>query len=193
MIPFFPQVCNTQEYQRKLHPDDLPLRAQQLRKQRGEECHFIVRKNLHYNRRRQILAAAVEAKSTPNGNARNPTTLTPTCVYTKPAECHQNSHTDLSYTRLSRISTSSNLNESEDDHLMKKLPNSCFSTTYNPVYNIREIHTVCSTFSSIDGDKRFWPVSKRNSMASVASSPMNIIHEEVLNNPAKGYGSYVYI
>lgn len=50
------QVCPGQEYQRKLHPDDIPLRAQSERMRRGESCHFLVRRNPNYNRRRQLLA-----------------------------------------------------------------------------------------------------------------------------------------
>lgn len=55
------KVCPIQEYQRKLHPDDLPLRAQQLRVQKGEQCHFLVRKNPHYPRRRSLLPAMNKA------------------------------------------------------------------------------------------------------------------------------------
>lgn len=50
------EVCPGQEYQRKLHPDDIPLRAQSERMRRGESCHFLVRRNPNYNRRRQLLA-----------------------------------------------------------------------------------------------------------------------------------------
>lgn len=42
------KVCPGQEYQRKLHPDDIPLRAQLERAKRGEVCHFMVRRNPHY-------------------------------------------------------------------------------------------------------------------------------------------------
>lgn len=48
------EVCPGQEYQRKLHPDDLPLRAQSQRTQRGEICHFLVRHNPNYLRRKQL-------------------------------------------------------------------------------------------------------------------------------------------
>ncbi|XP_037960220.1 uncharacterized protein LOC119689456 [Teleopsis dalmanni] len=49
------EVCPGQEYQRKLHPDDIPLRAQVERMKRGESCHFLVRRNPNYARRRQLL------------------------------------------------------------------------------------------------------------------------------------------
>jgi hypothetical protein len=54
------QVCPIQEYQRKLHPDDLPLQAQVKRKQRGEVSHFLVRRNPNYPRRRQLLPSILE-------------------------------------------------------------------------------------------------------------------------------------
>lgn len=39
------EVCSLQEYQRKLHADDRPLITQMKRKQKGENCHFLVRRN----------------------------------------------------------------------------------------------------------------------------------------------------
>uniref|UniRef100_A0A1B0BLU3 Ras-associating domain-containing protein n=1 Tax=Glossina palpalis gambiensis TaxID=67801 RepID=A0A1B0BLU3_9MUSC len=54
------EVCPGQEYQRKLHPDDVPLRAQAKRAERGEICHFLVRRNPNYLRRRQILTTLDE-------------------------------------------------------------------------------------------------------------------------------------
>ncbi|CAG9797170.1 unnamed protein product [Chironomus riparius] len=45
------EVCPEQEYQRKLHPDDLPLRAQILRNQKGDACHFLVRRIRNMARR----------------------------------------------------------------------------------------------------------------------------------------------
>lgn len=57
------QVCPGQEYQRKLHPDDIPLRAQAERMKRGESCHFLVRRNPNYARRRQLLAALNDVSS----------------------------------------------------------------------------------------------------------------------------------
>ena len=45
------EVCPDQEYQRKLHPDDLPLRTQIQRNQKGENCHFLVRRIRNLSRR----------------------------------------------------------------------------------------------------------------------------------------------
>ncbi|BFF93498.1 uncharacterized protein DMAD_11345 [Drosophila madeirensis] len=55
------EVCPGQECQRKLHPDDLPLRVQAERMKRGENCHFLVRRTPNYARRRQLLANLNEA------------------------------------------------------------------------------------------------------------------------------------
>ncbi|XP_053675964.1 uncharacterized protein LOC128726196 [Anopheles nili] len=56
------EVCPGQEYQRKLHPDDLPLKTQLQRQQKGELMHFLVRRNPNYPRRRQLLATIAESK-----------------------------------------------------------------------------------------------------------------------------------
>ncbi|XP_036321894.1 uncharacterized protein LOC118735946 [Rhagoletis pomonella] len=64
------EVCPGQEYQRKLHPDDLPLRAQAERMRRGETCHFLVRRNPNYVRRRQLLAT-LNGLSNNNANNKN--------------------------------------------------------------------------------------------------------------------------
>ncbi|XP_075150020.1 RA domain-containing protein rau [Haematobia irritans] len=63
------EVCPGQEYQRKLHPDDIPLRAQNERCKRGETCHFLVRRNPNYARRRQILNALDEVEQAYTGSA----------------------------------------------------------------------------------------------------------------------------
>ena len=47
------EVCPDQEYQRKLHPDDLPLLTQLQRNKKGEKCHFMVRKNPSFSFNRQ--------------------------------------------------------------------------------------------------------------------------------------------
>lgn len=53
----FKQVCESQEYQRKLHPDDLPLRVQQAWQGGAYKCHFLVRRNPDYcpfGKRKQV-------------------------------------------------------------------------------------------------------------------------------------------
>lgn len=258
------QVCSSQEYQRKLHPDDLPLRAQLQRIQKGEQCHFLVRKNPHYPRRKLSLATIIESSksahhstmlstatkehshtdgnpsdecsvcvrlnnnnnntTTTNNNNNNPnssstsaitssaettevpvtttTTVTPRYIspYTTDSErfckmcrnsfrscefCNKNVTTKLS-TRLPRVTGT----------LMGS------TTTYNPVYNIREIRSVCNSFSSmalerkiVHADRSTKALSFAGSIvtASPTSSTNSIVQEVVNNNPAKGYGNYVYI
>lgn len=261
-------MCPSQEYQRKLHPDDLPLRAQQQRVQKGEKCHFIVRKNPHYPRRRQLLAPIIETKSligdtsidvnnqhhsavlqTYNMSATTADTMVVDIdenansqqyisLYTNEAPqickmcrnnfrscefCNKNVTRKLS-TRLTRIPTADNLlsvsDTSIDTHIAVR------TTTYNPVYNIREIRTVCNSFSSLGIDKKLLDVDRNNiksitlpktiatpagtavaiTSSSHTSSSLinsqstlgtvvttNIVQEAVNNNPAKGYGSYIYI
>lgn len=77
------QVCPGHEYQRKLHPDDQPLRAKLQRDQRGEQCHFIVRRNPHYPRRKQILAPINENHTpTTTCNNQNPITSSQHSLHT---------------------------------------------------------------------------------------------------------------
>lgn len=193
------QVCQIQEYQRKLHPDDLPLRAQQQRTQRGEQCHFIVRKNPHYLRRRQLLPPIVENKST---SPKADDEISNNHRYISAAVCHKNCVRELNYSRLARVPTADNLHDcqSHDDNSIQNTSNSFITTTYSPVYNIREIRTVCNSFSSLGIDKTSTHLASlsaasRHSVAGVTSltSPMSIVREAVNNNPSKGYGSYVYI
>lgn len=261
-------MCPSQEYQRKLHPDDLPLRAQQQRVQKGEKCHFIVRKNPHYPRRRQLLPPIIETKSNISGTTID-TTINPglndglqTCnigadtmgdidenansqryisLYANETPqickmcrnnfrscefCNKNVAKKLS-TRLTRIPTTDNLLGFSDTSSIDT-NTTLHTTTYNPVYNIREIRTVCNSFSSLGIDKKLLDVD-RNSVKAIAlpnniataaaaaavviSSSSNnstnslinsqstlnttvttsIVQEAVNNNPAKGYGSYIYI
>lgn len=266
----FPQVCPSQEYQRKLHPDDLPLRAQQQRTQRGEQCHFIVRKNPHFiaRQRRQSLllspivethkstalatAAIVTGQSTKlmenehlnDGNRYTDDNNNGTGL----AVFHKNCVRELNYSRLTRVPTTDHLNECQP-HDDDAIENSCTSnsfiktattsitnantstnivataptvvtgitpiataattTTYCPVYSIREIRTACNSFSALSIDKKLWDLdckpssslasmtaANRHSVAGVTTTTtasMNIVREAVNNNPAKGYGSYVYI
>lgn len=244
-------MCSAQEYQRKLHPDDLPLRAQQQRIQRGDQCHFIVRKNPHYPRRRLssvgdnkssalIAAPLTESNLAALDEQTAEVPLNKSCshsVANANADANANNRRYVSVylgdrsnggvckmcrnnfrscefclknnrkstgSRLTRIPTASNLTESrpEDNKVINRV------STYNPVYNIREIRTVCNSFSSLGGDKielddsltQAAPQPKRPSLGSVvintsptASINSSVILEEVNNNPAKGFGNFVYI
>lgn len=64
-------------------------------------------------------------------------------------------------------------------------------STYNPVYNIREIRTVCNSFSSLGIDKKLLEVETNNNMQMKNSN--GVVMEVVNNNPSKGYGNFVYI
>lgn len=78
------------------------------------------------------------------------------------------------------------------------------SVAYNPVYNIREIRTVCNSFSSLGIDKKLLEVERTSSGSSsgrhsiggcvgTGTTGAGIVMEVVNNNPAKGYGNFVYI
>ncbi|XP_058124083.1 uncharacterized protein LOC131281828 [Anopheles ziemanni] len=107
------EVCPGQEYQRKLHPDDLPLKTQLQRQQKGEIMHFLVRRNPNYPRRRsgQLLATIAETKHfilntsldscTNGGSLQQPASL-----------AHHNNHlhpAQFAHHRLSLHSTSFSL------------------------------------------------------------------------------------
>lgn len=77
-------------------------------------------------------------------------------------------------------------------------------STYNPVYNIREIRTVCHSFSSFGIDKKLMEVERKNNLANKRnsccissfnrnSSLNNGNNEPISQNAAKGYGNFVYI
>lgn len=76
--------------------------------------------------------------------------------------------------------------------------------TYNPVYNIREIRTVCHSFSSFGIDKKLMEVERKNNLANKRnsccissfnrnSSLNNGNNEPISQNAAKGFGNFVYI
>lgn len=265
MFPLTLQVCQSQEYQRKLHPDDMPLRAQQQRTQRGEQCHFIVRKNPHYPRRRQLLPPIVENKSmslildsslavvcdrVSDPRLNNIVTITTSSLPTTKTDAEDNENNNRGYVsvyektssssvckmcrntfrlcdfcqktdaarklnsfRLARIPTATNLTEcsKQDTELIYKTLNSFNATTYNPVYNIREIRTVGNSFSSLGIDKKILDVETNNKTSLLPSTKPNtmtptninrlsvggtntvVLPEAVNNDPAKGYGNFVYI
>lgn len=289
-------MCPSQEYQRKLHPDDLPLRAQLQRVQKGEQCHFLVRKNPHYPRRKLQLTPIIEASKLSAHNlhlhnqqlslvttpTKEPPTDAPADGCTKCVLINNNNNTSTinnnnnsttinnnnntttinnnnqtsnntsatestptpaavevtqtppryisPYTSFSPITSSTTAaigpdtyckmcrnnfrscefcNKNVTTKLSTRLPGATgtligTTTTYNPVYNIREIRSVCNSFASINIDKKIAENTERAAKAlSFSGSLMNstlstanntsIVQEVVNNNPAKGYGSYVYI
>lgn len=198
-----PQVSPGQEYQRKLHPDDLPLRALQQRTQKGETCHFLVRRNPNYPRRRQILPPINE---TGNISASSCASIASTVVETggggseeaaaaarvkpqkeeedreqrKEEDCSawnerrrrldfdrsvvcnkcRNTFKSCEFCQQQRPKADGQQQQQGHDRSgesRKLIMNSTrleTATTYNPVYNIREIRTVCHSFSSLGIDKK---------------------------------------
>ncbi|KAH8244237.1 hypothetical protein KR026_003419 [Drosophila bipectinata] len=166
------EVCPGQECQRKLHPDDLPLRAQAERMKRGENCHFLVRRTPNYARRRQLLANLNEAIGQAAEAVEDTTSLLELSL-----------ESDLSISEdLHSCSSSSEDPEDEDaDECASSSGSSDNSTectlrrdfyprvtsatstvavsvsparAYSPVYNIREIRTSSHSFSSLGKDKK---------------------------------------
>lgn len=198
------KVCPGQEYQRKLHPDDLPLRTHVQRVQKGEQCHFLVRKNPHYPRRKQILPPIIEKN--PSFSARNLT-------HSGTAECEA-----MPCTLCRSFDTIANNMESErickmcknnfkscefcNKTVATKLStrNACNNSAtspievYNPVYNIREIRTVCNSFSSLGIDKKLFDIQHNGSNSlQLSTGKRTNLAELVNNNPSRGYGNYVYV
>lgn len=267
---FYIQVCPDQEYQRKLHADDLPLRAQLKRVQKGEICHFLVRKNPHYRRQRQSLRLTpiVEPGESHFGESSVPYKFMNKNSTTKDTNndyCPRNSinsnidnikHDNDNDCNIISSNSSSSMNlhfdynteitngyyRNQSTQINKNVKdplrisstsaasgapyispytrvaigeNTCracrqnfrscefcnknistetdvvcpttvtyndVTSTYNPVYNIREIRNVCNSFASLDIEKKW---RKRDAY--------NSTFEAVNNNPEKGYGSYFYI
>ncbi|KAH8273994.1 hypothetical protein KR044_007414 [Drosophila immigrans] len=178
------EVCPGQECQRKLHPDDLPVRAQSERLRRGESCHFLVRRNPNYSRRRQLLANLNQAinQSQAVSNADEDSADVGSLL-----ELSMESELSLSEDLLSSNSakdaendecasssgSSDNSTECGPYHIFyqRSIPktvngettgnknNNCCSISpqaraYSPVYNIREIRTATHSFSSLGKDKK---------------------------------------
>ncbi|KAG4073715.1 hypothetical protein HA402_000939 [Bradysia odoriphaga] len=217
------EVCPGQEYQRKLHPDDLPLRAQIQRTQKGEQCHFLVRKNPHYPRRKQILPPIIEQSSSThslNATASQCTSAScKLCVQSGHQTCNNNNNnitttqSNHSFTEelckmcknnfkscefcnknaANKLSTRTSIG-SVGSISIQYTPISKNSLSYNPVYNIREIRTVCNSFSSLGIDKKLLEVERSGTGVLISNSNKStVVREAVNNNPAKGFGSFIYI
>ncbi|KAJ6648841.1 hypothetical protein Bhyg_04073 [Pseudolycoriella hygida] len=207
------EVCPGQEYQRKLHPDDLPLRAQIQRTQKGEKCHFLVRKNPNYPRRKQILPPIIEQSS----STHSLNTTASQCPSTSCKICPQNGQTyNTSSSQSNRlikeeickmcknnfkscefcnknVASKLSTRSSTGGGGMQYTPISRNSLSYNPVYNIREIRTVCNSFSSLGIDKKLLEVERPGGDILLSNNKSNVVREAVNNNPAKGFGNFIYI
>ncbi|XP_037913029.1 uncharacterized protein LOC119652788 [Hermetia illucens] len=216
------EVCPGQEYQRKLHPDDLPLRAQIERIKRGETCHFLVRRNPNYPRRRQLLPPITEkTASTPSIhshislNSLDSDTRT-ICEEDPQQQNKPKSHTDKDNNNSNKSTTTTICNKCRNNfkscEFCNKNPSTILNSSldaYNPVYNVREIRTVNHSFSPLGSDKKILDVEQfsRQQMKSngvvytkrysacdyTGKMAATLAAEAVNNNPAKGLGHYVYI
>lgn len=194
------EVSAGQEFQRKLHPDDLPLRALQQRTVKGEACHFLVRRNPNYPRRRQLLPPINETAG--NISASSCASIASTVVDTtdRPdvekagGKTPKDTEEGAKGERRKRLNFEGSVcikcrnsfkscefcqqHQMNDGQLQHPTRNqqqqqqryhpsfveSCKvimnghptleTATYNPVYNIREIRTVCHSFSSLGIDKK---------------------------------------
>jgi Ras association (RalGDS/AF-6) domain len=263
------EVCPAQEYQRKLHPDDLPLRAQIQRNQKGENCHFLVRRIRNLSRR--ALKLDNETESSPNkGNY----SVTLTAVDAQPLQSTDATTAETSKTASSCASSTAvtaatppsiaafkskfsklesclckltlRIGDSDvDENGNVKSPQKCpcnlsppairhcnhcsrrasvnplrgfgevqkyaksapitatdksvTSSTYSPVYNIREIRSMGNSFSSLGADKNFIELealssSSLSSSVTAISRRHSVAVDEVVNtHPSMGIGNYIYI
>lgn len=252
------EVCPDQEYQRKLHPDDLPLRTQLQRNQKGENCHFLVRRIRNLSRRVLKLdepttkAANYSMTLTPSNDVKPESASSATEItksssassspsssslaafkskFTKIESClckltlrlDNDDNTDVNGNVVSpqkcqcnpipkqpiqhcihcnRKSASSlrGFNHLRDFGKLAKPPTtsvdrSSSSSTYNPVYNVREIRTVGNSFSSLGSDKKLMELDALQVAASSAISRRHSVAvDEIVNtHPSMGIGNYVYI
>uniref|UniRef100_A0A6B2EAM0 Ras-associating domain-containing protein n=1 Tax=Phlebotomus kandelakii TaxID=1109342 RepID=A0A6B2EAM0_9DIPT len=178
------EVCPNQEYQRKLHPDDLPLRAQVQRQQRGEMCHFLVRRNPNYPRRRQILPPIQESNpslATDSSPAKGEPELKATGVVIK-----NNEEGNKRLCKMCKNSFKScdycNKSPPRDKVTASASAHSSPALTYHPVYNIREIRTVCHSFSSLGVDKKLLDINMKPGGGQRRGQ-----------TKSRSYGNFVYI
>ncbi|XP_017115216.1 uncharacterized protein LOC108137812 [Drosophila elegans] len=214
------EVCPGQECQRKLHPDDLPLRTQAERVKRGEECHFLVRRTPHYARRRQLLASMNEAMTTRQAEAEDAGSLLELSLESDVSlpedlrSCSSRSSSEGAEDEDEWASSSGSSDTSTECTLRRSLVNVSVSPAraYSPVYNIREIRTASHSFSSLGKDKklldihmnarfaaagvygRLVPVAEVEAKDPNGKAPkVKLAAEAVNNNPAKGLGHFVYL
>lgn len=245
------EVCPDQEYQRKLHPDDLPLRTQLQRNQKGENCHFLVRRIRNLSRRVLKLdepkAANYSMTLTPSDVKSEPSAT----EVTKSSSASSSSSSSLAafkskFTKIESCLCKLTLRLDNDDmdvngnvvspqkcqcnptpkqpiqhciHCNRKSASSLrgfnhmrdfgklakpsatasvdrsSSSTYSPVYNVREIRTVGNSFSSLGSDKKLMELGALQVAASSAISRRHSVAvDEIVNtHPTKGIGNYVYI
>lgn len=149
---------------------------------RDIECHFIVRKNPRYQQKRQVVLSILDNTTTDDTDSKIQRNITSAMLHRKLAEL--------------KLAPLIDARQSCNNDITKKKSNNFFTTSYSPVYNVREISTVSNTFSSasIECDKKIsqhcipLTSTKRHSVANVANSSMKIVHEAINNN-----SNYVYV
>jgi hypothetical protein len=199
------EVCPDQEYQRKLHPDDSPLRAQILRNQKGENCHFLVRKLRNMSRRSlQLDHHQISQANSNQMMIMKPIDFSPTSAAAAAAAALQQSQSSLvksTFTKLESCFGKLRRDEADENGNIRKCLCPCSSScshhqspltvsttsSYSPVYNIREIRTVQNSFSTFGSDKKLIDLERINRRHSVA------VDELVNSHPSRGIGNYVYI
>ncbi|GAB0096018.1 uncharacterized protein DMENIID0001_114660 [Sergentomyia squamirostris] len=176
------EVCPNQEYQRKLHPDDLPLRAQVQRQQRGETCHFLVRRNPNYPRRRQILPPIQESNTALDQVTHLSTKTTEDDGKHELVKEEKEVENRLCKMCRNSFKSCEFCNKSAT---REKPTGSCSippsPMTYHPVYNIREIRTVCHSFSSLGVDKKLLDINVKSNGPKRSQTK------------TRPYGNFVYI
>jgi Ras association (RalGDS/AF-6) domain len=252
------EVCPDQEYQRKLHPDDLPLRAQIQRNQKGENCHFLVRRIRNLSRRTLKLDDASESSCTKVNyslslsqstqptldmkslessleNTKSSSSITSPssiavfkskfnklesclCKLTLrydndgesgtdingnvilPQKCHCNPSSQthqhcIHFNRKSSSMLRGFCDSAKPSKSITTAEKSLMTSSYSPVYNVREIRTVGNSFSSLGSDKKLMEIDAISVAASAAISRRHSIAvDEIVNtHPSMGIGNYVYI
>lgn len=136
-----------------------------------------MRKNPSFPRRRKLLPIITENKSITPPEKDNSNSLTCRCAAVS-----------RNYTRLIRIPTTDNLNGLYTHEDKSK-------SQYVPVYNNREIYTVCNTFSSFNIDKKLYDMdyieTQKSTLLNSRQFKNNVTVHEAVNN--KGYGNFVYV
>lgn len=157
------EVCPDQEYQRKLHPDDLPLLTQLQRNQKGENCHFLVRRNPNFSRR---LLMALNEQASKNHRYSlalpSPTEIIPTFAETAP--CTPSDSSILT----------KDLNNNVSSLVKSASFDACCKSLFTPKDKKPE-PSIISSFQALS-------LSRRNSMAAKRPTELNL-HAPAL--PAK--------
>jgi hypothetical protein len=210
------EVCPDQEYQRKLHPDDLPLRAQIQRNQKGDNCHFLVRRirNLSRPCARSLQLDEQQQQQQPKDIQQveinnceivksSPTTILDSS--SSPSSRVKSTFIRLENCFAKKLNSFRFDNSSQQDlngNFISKSSQSTITSTssssYSPVYNIREIRTSQHSFSSFGNDKQLIDLDTNatttTSNLSFISRRHSVAVDEIVNaHPPRRVGNFVYV